>query len=70
MVPVIGYKTRNYLHFGREIRYLWIKSYQTASEIAEFLSLKWKFPLSGGVLVTNPFQVLTKFQKNKSENGS
>ena len=54
-VPVIGYKTHELPAFwSRNSGIFGLKSYQTASEIAEFLSLKWKFPLSGGVLVTNP----------------
>lgn len=54
-VPVLGYKTTELPAFwSRNSGIYGILPYQTASEIASFLNLKWGFPLAGGALVTNP----------------
>ena len=54
-VPVLGYRTTELPAFwSRNSGIYGILPYQTASEIASFLNLKWGFPLAGGALVTNP----------------
>ena len=54
-VPVLGYRTEELPAFwSRNSGIYGILPYETASEIAAFLNLKWSFPLSGGALVTNP----------------
>ena len=57
-VPVIGYQTQELPAFWSRTSGIYgIQSFQTATDIAAFLNIKWQFPLEGGVLVTNPISV-------------
>lgn len=65
-VPVLGYRTTELPAFwSRDSGIYGIQPCQNASQIASFLSLKWNFPLAGGVLVTNPVPNSDEIPKNQ-----
>lgn len=54
-VPIVGYKSDYFpVFYSDEKKYKLQFSYNSASEIAQLLTSKWKLEQSGGILITNP----------------